>query len=29
MKMPSVMEDDFDPKKIYDDLIGRAKQAKE
>ena len=22
------MEDEFDPKKIYDDLIGRAKQAK-
>ena len=26
--MPDVMEDEFDPKKIYDDLIGRAKQAK-
>ena len=28
--MPSIIEaDDFNPKKIYDDLIGRAKQAKE
>lgn len=24
-----IANDDFNPKKIYDDLIGRAKQAKE
>jgi hypothetical protein len=29
MKMPNIIEsDDFNPKQIYDDLIGRAKQAK-
>ena len=28
-KMEYVESDDFSPKKIYDDLIGRAKQAKE
>jgi hypothetical protein len=28
--MPNIIEsDDFNPKKIYDDLIGRAKKAKE
>jgi hypothetical protein len=27
--MPNIIEsDDFDPKQIYDDMIGRAKQAK-
>lgn len=28
-KMEYVESDDFSPKKIYDDMIGRAKQAKE
>lgn len=27
--MPIVAEDEFNPKKIYDDLIKRAKEAKE
>jgi len=30
MKMPKIIEeDDFNPKKIYDDMLKRAKQAKE
>jgi len=29
MKMSNIiMDDEFNPKKVYDDLIGRAKQAK-
>jgi len=26
--MPNITDDDFDPKKIYDDLIVRAKKSK-
>lgn len=27
--MPKLIDDDFDPKKIYDNLINRVKQSKE